>query len=254
MKRAFKIFLIATGLIFLVLFSLPIVVLWIRNAGNIMGIIFSVTIIFCGLFLNKISDFFRRLCKSKPGKIATGALCTLLSLTIAFVIYSSVLIAKKFSNPPSEATTVVVLGCKVNPNGPSTMLKSRIDAACRFLKENPESKCIASGGMGSDEVVSEARCIFDELTSMGIDPKRIYIEDKATSTKENIEFSKDIIEEEKLPQKITIITNEFHQYRASVIASELNMESFNVSGRTPAILFPTYFLREIGGVLYEMIF
>ena len=53
---------------------------------------------------------------------------------------------------------------------------------------------------------------------------------------------------------MTIITNEFHEYRAQTIASNLNIESYAVSAKTAWWLFPTYFVREIFGMIYEFIF
>jgi uncharacterized SAM-binding protein YcdF (DUF218 family) len=134
------------------------------------------------------------------------------------------------------------------------MLQARINAAYDFLTDNPDTKCIVSGGMGSDEHISEALCIYNELTAMGINKERLYIEDKSTNTKENLNYSLDIIEENSLPHKVTIITNEFHQYRAGQIGTELGLKTYHVSGKTPFSMFPTYFLREVGGIIFEIIF
>ena len=65
---------------------------------------------------------------------------------------------------------------------------------------------------------------------------------------------KKIIEKENLNKAITIITNEFHEYRAQTIASHLNIESYAISAKTAWWLFPTYFVREIFGMIYEFIF
>ena len=60
--------------------------------------------------------------------------------------------------------------------------------------------------------------MYQYLVSKGIDPHRLYQEDKSTSTRENILFSYQLIKKENLPKAITIITNEFHEYRAQTIA------------------------------------
>ena len=55
--------------------------------------------------------------------------------------------------------------------------------------ENPKLQCILSGGQGANEEISEAKCMYQYLASKGIDPHRLYQEDKSTSTRENILFS-----------------------------------------------------------------
>ena len=96
--------------------------------------------------------------------------------------------------------------------------------------------------------------MYQYLVSKGIAPHRLYQEDKSTSTRENILFSYQLIKKENLPKAITIITNEFHEYRAQTIARRLNIKSYAISAHTAWWLFPTYFVREIFGIVYEFIF
>lgn len=155
---------------------------------------------------------------------------------------------------PQEETTVVVLGCRVKNKKPSLALKERLDKTYQYLNENPKLQCILSGGQGANEEISEAKCMYQYLVSKGIDPHRLYQEDKSTSTRENILFSYRLIKKENLPKAITIITNEFHEYRAQTIARRLNIKSYAISAHTAWWLFPTYFVREIFGIVYEFIF
>ncbi|MFR2342278.1 MAG: YdcF family protein [Ruminococcus sp.] len=82
------------------------------------------------------------------------------------------------------------------------------------------------------------------LTAAGIAADRILIEDRSTNTHENLLFSKQILEQQGLPNRITILTDGFHQYRAHRMATELGLESWSVSGKTRRILIPTYWVRE----------
>lgn len=254
MKKAIRLFLILAGSFLLVMFLIPIIFVGIVNAGNLAGIVFSVAIILFAVYMSSACKFFTKLCKKTYGKFITALLCTAICIATALTAYASYLLISMFSVPPTEDTIVVVLGCKVNQNGPSRMLKARINTAYDFLSRNPDTKCIVSGGMGNDEHISEALCIYNELTAMGIDKERLYIEDKSTNTKENLKFSLEIIEKNSLPHSVTIITNEFHQYRAAKIGSKLGLETYHVSSSTPFSMFPTYFLREVGGVIFEIIF
>ena len=254
MTKILRISFTLLGAALLIMFLIPLLWLGILNAGNAVGIVISCATILCSVFSERIYAYFKKLCNSKFGKIITYVIAGIIILCIIFAVYAGIKIASAMNNPPNGSTTAIVLGCKVNPGGPSLMLKYRIDTAYQFLKDNPKAKCIVSGGKGDDEPMSEAECMYKELNAMGIDKNRIYMEDKSTNTRENIQFSKEIIANEGLPPEMPIITNDFHQYRAREIARMYDIISYSVSGRTPVSMFPTYFLREIGGVLYELIF
>ncbi len=149
--------------------------------------------------------------------------------------------------PPQELQneTVVVLGCKVNGDQPSLMLKRRLDTAAAYLKENPDARCIVSGGQGDNETRSEASVMGDYLAAQGIDPSRIYREDQSRDTKENLTFSKAIVEAEALDPQLVIISDGFHQFRAWLIAQKLELSSYAVSANTSFWLVPSYAVREL---------
>ena len=46
---------------------------------------------------------------------------------------------------------IIVLGAQVRKDGPSPVLKYRLDKAVEYLNENPDTVCIVSGGQGSNE-------------------------------------------------------------------------------------------------------
>ena len=121
---------------------------------------------------------------------------------------------------PDGTETIVVLGSKVNSYGPSLMTANRLKAAIKFMNEHPDTKCVLSGGQGPDEPFSEAKGMFDYMVSHGIDENRLYLEDRSTNTRENLKFSKELIEKEGLNGNIAIVSNEFHLYRAGLIAKK----------------------------------
>lgn len=180
---------------------------------------------------------------------ALGILCAILAAVI-----SGFMIGASRDAPNGKDTTIVVLGCKVKNGRPSLMLRRRLDAAYDYLCEYEDVTVIVSGGKGSDELVSEAQCMSDYLISKGIAPERIIMEDKSASTYENLKFSQEIIEKNNLCEKITIVTDGYHQLRAEMIASGLGLESYNISAPTSPWLIPTYWVREWFGVVYQFIF
>ncbi len=150
--------------------------------------------------------------------------------------------------------TVVVLGCKAYGERPSLTLEERLRAAIRYLNANPGAACVVSGGQGADETLSEAQCMYLYLVNHGIAPERIYREDQSTTTRENIAFSYEIIKEHGLNEKLAIATNNYHEYRAGMIADDLGLEHGAVPGSTALWLLPTYYARELLAILYEWIF
>lgn len=251
MKKSFLLITISSALG--VMFLIPFTLFGILNIGNLAGFLFSAILFFYGVFFEKANEGFISLWKKRLWK---GIFSFLALIITAAVIFTAVITTKMVisaHNPAEKETTVIVLGCKVNPNGPSLSLLKRLEAAYDYLIRNPELSCILSGGQGSDEPVSEAQAMYDWLTKRGIAEKRLYLEDKSRSTYENLVFSKEIIKKEALPEAITIITNDFHQYRAKKLAESLDMESYSVSGKTPPYLLPTYYVRELGGILLEFL-
>lgn len=156
----------------------------------------------------------------------------------------------------ANETYIVVLGAKVNGTSPSLSLNDRIVAAEVYLKSHPESIAILSGGQGPDEGISEAQCMFEQLTSRGVDPQRLWLEDKATSTWENLNFSLDLIEEKtgNRPETIGLISSEYHLFRAGLFAKDCGVTAVGIPAQTQWIsLRINYFLREVAGVWHYFI-
>ena len=151
---------------------------------------------------------------------------------------------------PPGLDYIVVLGAKVNGTQPSGALRNRIAVAAEYLKQNPDTIAVLSGGQGSDEDISEAQCMYERLTADGIDPARLIMEDRSTDTSENLRFSRELIPEDA--GKIGLVTNNFHIFRALATARGLGWD--NVCGvpvATTLFSMPHYLMREFIGVLYD---
>lgn len=156
----------------------------------------------------------------------------------------------------TECGYIIVLGAKVNGTSPSRTLRERIDAAYAYLTAHPQAIAVVSGGKGADEGISEAQCMFNELTARGIDPQRVWMEEQSTSTWDNLNLSLDLIEEKTgvRPAKIGLVSSEFHLYRATLFAGECGVEAVGIPGKTGNFIhFLNYFLREIAGVWHYFI-
>jgi uncharacterized SAM-binding protein YcdF (DUF218 family) len=155
------------------------------------------------------------------------------------------------SRDNESPSAVIVLGCQVRGERPSKMLRFRLDKAVEYLNEHKELPVIVSGGKGDDEAISEALCMHNYLIEQGIDERRIIMEDKSTSTAENIRFSFDITDSMGLGRDITIVTDGYHQYRASLIAKKNGAVSVTAySADTESRFVPTYWVREWFGLTH----
>nr|WP_309100080.1 YdcF family protein [Fredinandcohnia onubensis] len=144
--------------------------------------------------------------------------------------------------PPKNADYLIILGAKVNGEIPSLALQYRIDAAAEYAKENENTILIASGGMGPGEDITEAEAMRRELVEKGISESRIYLEDRSTSTYENIKFSKEFIPEDaKLG---IVVTNDYHLYRSVQIAKDANLKVKGLPAKTPRITLVKAYGRE----------
>ncbi|MBO5892540.1 MAG: YdcF family protein [Oscillospiraceae bacterium] len=179
----------------------------------------------------------------------------LVGILVSFCTLGVILRASLGADNPQE-TYIVVLGAKVNGTTPSLSLSDRIDAAEAYLNSHPDAIAILSGGQGSDEDISEAECMYQQLTGRGISPERLWIEDKATSTWENLKFSLDLIEEKtgSRPENIGLVSSEYHLFRAGLFAEDCGVTAVGIPARTQWVsLRINYFLREVAGVWHYLI-
>lgn len=234
-------------------FLLPFVYAGILSIGNATGIIVLLLPLTYGLFMPWIHRAIRNAWQKRIGKVGLVTAGVLAGTVIVLAGVETGCMISAVTKEPTEDATLVVLGCRTYGDRPSVMLASRLEVAYEYLTEHPESVCVVSGGQGPDEPLSEGEFMYKYLVRKGIAPERIYRETQSTSTRENLQFSKDLIEKEGLNPQIAIVTNEYHEYRASMIAEALDLEHGAVPAGTPMWLFPTYYVRELYGILYEWV-
>lgn len=195
-----------------------------------------------------------------PGvtRVALIAVTAVLALGIAvFAVTEAAIFKASLGSPDKCADYVVVLGAKVNRDGPSVSLWDRICAAYTYLEEHPDTIAIVSGGRGTDEPITEAECMYRELVELGIDPRRIWVEDEATSTWENIQFSLNLIEETtgSRPTSLGVLSSEYHLLRAGLLAKKCGVTEFvGVPAKTSRLSQAiNHFLREAAGVWHYIL-
>lgn len=157
--------------------------------------------------------------------------------------------AGAFEQAPAELDCVIVLGAKVNATAPSGALRQRIDAAAGYLEANPDTLCIASGGQGGDEGISEAQCIRDNLMALGIDGARIVLEDRSVDTYTNLQNSIPLLPEGT--RTVGIVTSDFHVFRSLRTAAfqGWDYEFYGIPARSSRSGFLHYAVREFCAIV-----
>jgi len=118
-----------------------------------------------------------------------------------------------------QPQVMVIFGCQMRKDGPSILLRDRLDAALAYWEEHPDIKIIVTGGKGDDEHISEAQGMYDYLTAHGVDGAQIYREDKSRNTWQNINNTFDLMEKEGwgLTEDVLLVSSGFHLARIEML-------------------------------------
>lgn len=140
---------------------------------------------------------------------------------------------------------VVVLGAPVVDDRASENLRARVETAADWLLAYPNTRAILTGGKGSQgSQRTEAQVMRDLLLEAGIPDDQLIVENQASTTKENFQFSRVQIADEEVPA-IAVITNEFHLFRARYHAQQAGITNLRfIPVRTPTAVRFGWFVRE----------
>ncbi len=184
-----------------------------------------------------------------------GTLSYFYTLILA-TLYCNIKAAKHI--PSYDQDFIIILGSKIKKDGSLTpLLQGRVDKALSFGNKQYEiSKkkivYVPSGGKGKDETTSEAEAIKNYLISKGIKEKQIIIEDKSTSTIENMKYSKNIIDKINKNAKVSFSTTNYHVFRSGVIANEQGLDCEGMGSKTKWYFYTNALIREfIANLMYE---
>lgn len=252
-KRIIKPARVVRALIFSLAFLLFI---WVNlnyfTAGTVIGSVLCGGAMAICVFWMPFCGVVKRIWSKLGGKIALLFVGAFTAFCVICCVIFSVNMTLCIEKPLDDAGAVIVLGCQVNGETPSVMLARRCDAALETLSDNSEAICVVSGGKGKGEDISEAEAMRRYLTERGIAESRVIIEDRSTSTKENIEFTAELLEERGIDRAV-IVTNDFHQYRADIYARRSGLTAGHHSNKTPLHNLANYWVREWAALMKQLI-
>lgn len=147
---------------------------------------------------------------------------------------------------------IVVLGSGLIGDKVPPLLKSRLDKSIEVYKTQKEkgnnTKIIVSGGQGSDELISEASAMGKYLLSQNINESDIILEDKSSTTYENMRFSK-LIMDKGNEYTCAFVTNNYHVFRASIFARKARLKAHGIGSPTAFYFLPSALIREFIAIL-----
>ena len=164
---------------------------------------------------------------------------------------------------------IIIHGAGLDGPRPTPLLAGRIDKALELWnKQHRHGKFVVSGGQGADEVVSEAQAMRDYLLEKDVPLDAILMEDKSTTTWENLKYSIGIINNDWTASANTtsidaslsngssaastigtdfttaVVTSDFHVFRCAEYAHNLGLKADGIGSHTKGWYWPTAFIRE----------
>lgn len=208
-----------------------------------------------GLLLNRWAK------TSKTGKLCNRIFLAGLAVGISILcgIEAAVIYRGEADHSALPVDAVIVLGAGVNGETPSAALWTRIRTAAVYLADHPGVPVVLSGGKGAGENISEAEAMRRALwTNSEAENARYLLEEQSTNTSENFAFSKELLEAAGLDTEtayIAVVTNDFHCFRARMIAQREGLHTVSVPAELPWWwLTANYYLREAFAVVKTAVF
>lgn len=136
---------------------------------------------------------------------------------------------------------ILVLGAGIRKNGPSPMLEDRLKTAIELYNQGKAPKILVSGDHEHDDY-DEVNVMKNYLKENGIPSEDIFMDHAGLSTYDSIYRAKKIFK----ANKVIIVTQKYHLYRALYISKSINLKSVGVSANKQKYAFQSKRdLREI---------
>lgn len=131
---------------------------------------------------------------------------------------------------------ILVLGAGVRDDGsPSVMLRDRVATGISLFRDGASARLLMSGDHGRENY-DEVNVMKRLATEAGIDPDAVFCDHAGFSTYESIYRAKEIFGAER----VLIVTQEYHLYRALYVARRLGLEAYGVSADVRSYRGQTY--------------
>lgn len=142
-----------------------------------------------------------------------------------------------------DVDCIIVLGCQVRDDGtPSHMLEDRLRRGVALYDLGAAPKLLMSGDHGT-EGYDEVDAMKHYAVDAGIPSADVFMDHAGFSTYETVYRAKEIFQADK----VIIVTQTYHLYRALYIAKALGMEAWGVAAEYRQ--YSGQFVRDVREVL-----
>jgi uncharacterized SAM-binding protein YcdF (DUF218 family) len=193
----------------------------------ILFIFYQYLLIMLGIFTWLL--IFKAFNKAFIRSLLYSVLIIVLLIAVAFFYSNDGTNLKEYYKTGKHSDVAVILGAAVwSKTKPSPLFASRICKANNLYSAGITKKLQVTGGSAPGEQ-SEAKVAYNFLIKCGVDPQDIWMEDKSSSTSEQIAFIKERLVEEKKMKNILIVTDEFHIKRVKEICKFYNVKAEGIA-------------------------
>lgn len=249
-KNILGVFLVLLG-IYSIIYCFSIMIYRVSFSKFFLALGFFLIVL--GMFI----IFFKATYLPKRLKFIVKPIKIMFILTlIFFVIIESLIIYNGNKTDSEKVDYLVVLGAGLWGDTPSLALQERLEESIKFINENPNIKVVLSGGQGPGETITEAEGMRRYLVSKGVNENILIKEEESKSTKENMQFTKKLLKniDGRDNLSIKIVTNNFHMFRAKLIARNNGFIAYGQPSELFTPLIPMYYSRECLAVIKTLIF
>ncbi|MET7996660.1 YdcF family protein [Amycolatopsis sp. NPDC005232] len=227
-------------------------VMWRREGhrpANLLSLLAGLAILAVYVFTVGAVAFTR----AAPWLIVVALSALLLSAYLGFVFTALLMYSVLYSrlNRRARAAAIIVLGSGLLGDRVPPLLASRLDRGVQCYQRSPEAFVVVSGGQGSDELTSEAVAMAAYLENAGVSRESVLLEDKATTTDENLRFSVELLRARGISGRILAVTNNYHVFRTAILARRLRLRLDVIGAKTASYFVPSAFLREFVALLVQ---
>ena len=162
--------------------------------------------------------------------IKTIILLILISILLILAINTHIILSTKnqiiednnYSNL-KDIDCILVLGAAIWGEQPSPMLEDRIMQSINLYNNQVSSKILMSGD-NTTPTYDEVNIMKNYATNKGVPSTDIFMDHAGIATYDSIYRTKEIF----MADKIVIVTQKYHLYRALHIANQLGIEAYGV--------------------------
>ena len=139
----------------------------------------------------------------------------------------------------------MVLGARVySAERMSVSLSNRVDKAYEYLAENPEP-CASSPEARAGRALPRGRHPEKRLGGHGHSGGAHLCGGPVPQHPGELQFAKEIAEEQGMGRRVAVVTQGFHMYRAIQLAKAAGFTPYSLVAETDPLLFPEYYGREL---------